>query len=217
MAKLVYEIHSLYNFLAGKNIATKQSPAVIDSVLYEVVISVFNEHYDHYVKTQKISDYLLPFKREKNTDLTNGIAPVPGDMLHLRYITKEDGTQIDIIEDKFWAKRVKRMVGPVSEDRPIARIEDTGETTPTKVIEVLPHTLTTCKFYYFKKPTKPVYAYTVTGSRYVYNDAGSTDVDFDIGLLPQLTLKLLSRFGINLREQQVIMYAEQMKQLESTK
>lgn len=217
MAKLIKDIHDLYNFLAGKNIATKQDPARLDAVLYEVVISIFNEHYDHYVKTQKISDYLMPFKRQKNITVSNGIATLPPDYLHARFVTTSGGIAVDIVEDKFWANRFNRKVGPVSADRPICRIEDSGEETPTKVINVYPGNLTPVKFYYFKLPTRPVYAYTVTGSRYVYNDVGSTDVDFSPALLPQLVLKMLSRFGINLREQQVIMYAEQMKLQESTK
>lgn len=216
MAKFIKDIHDLFGILAGKNIATKQPPERVDAVLYEVVISTFNDHYNHYVKTQKISDYLLPFKREKSIPISNGKGELPPDYAHARLITKQDGTKIDLVEDKFWPGRVKSKLSPPSEESPISRIENFGESALRR-IEVVPSSVTPVIMYYFKKPTKPVYAYSVSGSRYVYDDNGSTDLDFDVMLFPQVVMKVLSRFGINLREQQVIQYAETIKSQEQEK
>lgn len=217
MAKFIKEIHELFNFLAGKNIASQQPPSRIDMALNEVIMSIYNEHYDHYVKTQKISDYLMPYKRLKVGAVTGGITTLPEDYKHMRFLETSAGVKIELVEDKFWTDRRTRKVGPPSLERPIARIEDTGEVSETKVIEVLPNTITSIKIYYFRMPKTAKYAFTVSGNRYVYDDTNSVDVDFNRSLLPQLALKLLSRFGINLREQQLIVYSEQAKTQESTK
>lgn len=215
--KLIKDVYDLVFFLAGKNVATKYAPERIDTVFYEVIIAEFNEFYDHYVKTQKISDFLLPYKRLKITNLTGGIATLPEDYAFTRIVTLPDGTQIDLIEDKFWAKRIKRRVGPVSATRPICRIDDTGEVMPTKVLKVLPNDTVQVYHEYFKTPARPVYAYNVDENRYVYDDATSTDVEFGPMMLPNLQLKLLGRLGFNLRTQDIVNFSEQMRQKENTK
>lgn len=217
MAKFIQDIHDLFGLLAGKNIATQQPPERIDKVLHEVIIGIFNDHYDHYVKNQKISDFLLPFKRQKLMTLTAGKDNLPTDYGHLRSVTLENGTKVSVIEDKFWPYRATRKVSPPSATDPICRIENQEADPFTAKIEVLPANTAKVVFYYFKTPRKAVYAYTKVVNRYVYDDANSVDVEFGYLLFPQIALKVLSRFGINLREQQLINYAEQMKTQEDRK
>lgn len=219
MAKFIEDIHKLYNLLAGKNIATKQPPERIDQVLYEVTIGIFNDHYNHYVKTQKISDYMLPFKRVKTLTLTAGKATITAELnyAHSRGVKLPDGTKVDVVEDKFWAGRVKSKVDPPSASRPICRIENTEADATIKQIELVPSTITSIQLYYFKIPAKAKYAYTPSGNRYIYDENNSIDSEFSPLLFPQIAMKVLSRFGINLREQQVIQYAEAMKQQENVK
>ncbi len=219
MAKFIEDIHLLYSFLAGKNIATHQPPERIDQVLYEVTIGIFNDHYNHYVKTQKISDYMLPFKRVKTLTVTSGKAVLVADLnyAHARGVKLPDGTKVDIVEDKFWAGRVKSKLDPPTAARPICRIENQEADPTIRELELVPSTVAQVKLFYFKVPTKAKYAYTKEGNRYIYNEAGSVDSEFNQMLFPQIAMKLLSRFGINLREQQVIQYAEAMKQQENVK
>lgn len=217
MAKFIEDIHNLYNLLAGKNIATKQPPERVDQVFWEITIGIFNDHYDHYVKTQKISDYLLPFKRKAEISLTNGVAPLPPDYEHVRLVETEAGENVPVIEDKFWPGRARRKLDPPTATKPICRIENSIAETPVRQIQLVPSTVPKVFLYYFKTPAKAVYAYEKVGNRYVYNEAGSVDSEFSPLLFPQIAMKLLSRFGINLREQQLIQYAETMKAQEDRK
>ena len=216
MAKFIEDIHNLYNILAGKNVATKQPPERIDQVLYEVTIGIFNDNYKHYVKTQEISDFLLPFKRVDTLTLSSGKKDIPTDYAHHRMTTLPNGVEIPMVEDKFWSKRAYRKLSPPTTAAPICRIENTNADPSVSQIEVFP-VVPSVLFYYFKKPTKAKYAYDKEGTRYIYNDTDSVDSDFGVLLFPQIAMKVLSRFGINLREQQVIQYAEAMKAQESTK
>jgi len=122
MAKFIKDVHDLVNFLAGKSIATQQPPERIDAVLYEVVLDLFNTYYDHYVKTQKIDDYLLPFKRTAIITVIFHYGILPPDYQHARGLTTMGRRNIDIVPDKFWYGRFNSKVAPPSETNPIARI-----------------------------------------------------------------------------------------------
>lgn len=218
MAKFVQDIHDLAEFLAGKNIATKYAPEKIDLKLYEVSLDLFTSYYDHYAKTQKISRFLMPFIRKVEQDVTGGRTPVPGDFEFNRRLTlHDDKTRVELIEDHFWDKRVNRKLGGPSLTRPIARIEDIGGDEPELSFEVVPSTIDKLIIYYFKKVNKPKYAYTKSGTRYVYDDGASVDVEWSHLLFPELMTKTLNGLGINLREQQVIQYTEQMRQQQGMK
>lgn len=216
MALLIEQIHNVFSDLEGKNIATKHPPERIDRVLHLIIVDIFNKHLDHYVKTKKISDYLLPFKRQKTLTFTGGSVDVPGDFAHHRSMSAGN-KKVDLIEDKFWDGRVNSKLSPPSVTNPIARIENSEASTPARKIEIVPATITTAKLFYFKYPTAPVYAYTVVGTRYVYDEASSIDVEFPIGLYPEIVNRLLGQFGIVLREGQIIQITEQLKLQEQAK
>lgn len=226
MAKFVKDIVDLVEFLAGKNIATKYPPEKISLALYEVSLSLFVEYLDHYGKTQKINRFLMPFLKQEQLTLTSGKVDIPTDFEHVRYVDLpadqanstgdiyKTGQEVKVIEDGFWNGRVTRALnGP---DRtPIMRFEDDG--TGDINIQVLPVSIAKINLYYFKKVIRPVYAYTSSGTRYIYDDANSVDVEWSPQLFPQLRLKTLESLGINLREQQVIQYTELLKAQEGNK
>jgi len=205
MAKFIKDIHDLVDFLAGKNLANKQPPEKIDQVLYEVVIDLFNENYKVYVKTQEISDFLLAFKRIKRVTATGNVATLPGDYQHMRAIRTVAGGKVDLVEDKFWDGRKNSRVAPPSQTNPIARIEVPEADPAGRMIEMYPGQDLVLE--YFKTPVKPVYAYDIQGTRYVYNDAASVDVDFGPLLFPEIKTRVLSQLGVNLRDRDLTQYA----------
>ncbi|MGC3945360.1 MAG: hypothetical protein QM762_12740 [Chryseolinea sp.] len=209
MAKFIKDIHDLVNFLAGKNIANQQPPERIDRVLYEVSIDLFNGYYDHYVKTQKISDYLLPFKRTKTLTVTNGVGDLPADYQHARALRTEGGKQIDLVEDKFWSGRLNSKVAPPAVS-PIARIEVPESDATKRILQVVPHQAKVV-LEYFKAPAKPVYVYTKEGTRYVYDDTTSVDIEWSPLLFNDIKKRVCSGLGINLRDRDLTLYSENLK------
>ncbi|MEJ7644276.1 MAG: hypothetical protein WKF87_06755 [Chryseolinea sp.] len=215
--KFIEDIHELVNFLAGKNIATKQPPEKIDMVLYEVVIDLFNGYYDNYVKTQKISDYLLPFKRTSTLVMTAGIAELPATYQHVRALRSDLGKKIDIVEDKFWDGRVNSKVCPPSvPNNIIARIEVPESDSLKRILQVVP-VQGSVVLEFFKAPDKPKYAFTLTGTRYVYDEENSIDVEFSPLLFNDIKKRVLSGLGINLRDRDLTNYSEQAKATEQAK
>lgn len=215
MAKFIKDIHDLVNFLAGKNIATKQPPEKVDMVLYEVVVDLFNGYYDNYVKTQKISDYLLPFKRTKTIAVTANFGALPADYQHTRAIRTLTGGKVDLVEDKFWDGRKNSKVAPPSATNVIAKIEVPEADVTLRIIEVWPSQDVIME--YFKAPAKPKYAFTLSGSRYVYDDLNSVDVEFSLLLYNDIKKRVLSGMGINLRDRDLTIYSEQAKATEQMK
>lgn len=218
MAKFIQEFYTFLSFVEGNHIASQRPPEKIDSALYFTVLDTYNKWIDHYGKTKKIDSFLTPFKRQREITLTAGSGTLPGDYAHHRVLYKEDGTtKIDLVLDDKWAYRVNRKIGPVSADRPIARVEFNTAVPPVQKLEVLPLSLTKCKLLYFKMPDRPKYAYTVVGNRYVYNDAESVDIEFSPLLYPDLLHRVLSVIGVNLREGQLVQAMELFKSQEQRK
>jgi hypothetical protein len=215
MAKQIEKIHRVLADLEGKNVATKRPPEQIDRVLHMIIVDVFNKHIDHYVKTKKISNYLLPFKRQVDIPLTNGVGPLPEEYAHHRTVALPSGKEIDVVEDKFWDRRVNSKLSPIT-TTPICRIENSVEGVGQ--IQVFPTTTTgPIKFSFFKYPAQPIYAYTPNGTRYVYDEDASVDVEFPIGLFPEIVNRLMGAFGIALRDGQLIQISEQLKTQEQAK
>lgn len=217
--KFIKDIHDLVNFLAGKNIASKYAPEKIDLVIHEVSQSMFTDYHDHYAKNEKIARIMDVFKRTAEITISNGIGELPPDFAFNREMYLTSGVAIDLVEDNFWAKRVSRKLAGPSLTNPIARIEAQLDESMKVEVSVGGETLPDGKIvaHYFRYPIKPEYKYTVSGTRYVYNDGASTDVDWPVVMFPVLKAKVLSALGINLRESQLIQYSELMKSQEGTK
>lgn len=221
MGKFIKDVVDLVEFLAGKNIATKQPPEKIDLVLYEISCSLFNGYIDHYAKTQKIARELEPFLRVKDLTLIGGKVDLPEDFQLLRYYEIDGADQCDFVLDPFWSKRKRSRVRPPSLRRPIARVEEQGTEPQSFAFEVFVGTETpapaTTRIYYFKTVNKPKYGYDPVGTRYVYNESTTIDLEWGQLLFPEIKLKALNSLGINLREQEVTQYTEMMKREEGLK
>jgi hypothetical protein len=226
MAKSIQEFYSFLSFLEGKNIATKRAPEQVDSVVYFCTTELFGKYLDHYVKTKKVAKFMEEFKRSKDITLTSGKGDLPPDYAIYREIYKmtplaegesASSIKVEIVEDAFWSYRRNRTVGPASLTRPIARIEFTKDEPPVKKLEVFPASVTSVELLYFKNPVKPKYAYTTVGTKYVYDDDNSVDLEFSMLAYPDLLYRVLSGVGVNLRENQLVQFMELYKSQEQRK
>lgn len=218
MAKFIQEFYGFLSFIEGKDIASERPPEEIDQAVYLVIVDEFNKWLDHYVKTKKVSAILENFKRRKDISLTAGKGTLPPDYAIWRVLYKDDGkTRIDVVEDLYWNDRATRSLGKISETRPIARIDFSKDVAPVKQLEVLPSTLTVCELLYFKAPAHPKYAYTIEGTRYVYDDVNSVDIEFSLLNYPNLVISVSQLIGIHIRENQLFQYMQVLKSEEQRK
>jgi hypothetical protein len=212
MAKLIKEIHDLIDYVGDKGHTAPQRRREIDQAVYEASMSLFNEYLGQYELTSTIHEYLAPFEIiEDYDDPVNITAPnlykKPDDYARYTMILTKDaptitkGLKVTVINNAMWANRTQDPNEGPDFDHPIARLGST-------FIEVLPQNVLIL-LYYLKTPIKPKYLTDVQGN---YDDAGSTDVEWNATLFHRLANRACSKLGINLREQQIVQYSEVMKQ-----
>jgi len=205
--KLLYDV---IFFILGKDVASKHPPEQVDLILYDVIVSLFNKHYEDYVMGEKIDRRLDPFKKSSTETLVSGKVALNSEFALIRppmYFT--DGTKVELVPDLFWHNRKSRVIGPASLTRPICRIEVLNDVLS---LEVYPEpTDSKITVNYFKVPDKPKYAYTVSGTKYIYDDASSVDYEFPELMLPLLAAGVCRQLGFNIREEEIVQYMNQME------
>lgn len=72
---------------------------------------------------------------------------------------------------------------------------------------------------YIRKPLDPKWTYTSVGNVELYDNTISDfqDLELHSSELPNITIKMLSYLGVNIREADVVQYAETLKQKEEVK
>lgn len=166
--------------------------------------------------TQKLSDDLRKFKEAAlNQSVVDGKFLIPTNYVHCLAISYNYSRTIDgevktlsrpveILTEDQWADRMGNWIKKPTTKRPIAIIRQTH-------IYIEPSTINAVDWYYLRLPVKPVFAYTVVKDELVYDVGNSTEFEWPAVNHMDLVRLLLSYLGINLREQQLIQYAEMQK------
>ena len=71
----------------------------------------------------------------------------------------------------------------------------------SNVIEVFPESIMNIKMRYYKTPSLPEFAYTVSSGNEVYSSANSNDFDLPDHYEDQLVIEIAELIGVSLREQ----------------
>lgn len=112
--------------------------------------------------------------------------------------------EIKLLRTNEVARRVNSTISPPTNKRPVAEMRDT-------YFKIWPKTVQFIRFVYLRHPEAPVWGYTTTNNRPVYDASASTDIDAPKEAMNELVMIALSYIGINMREPELIQYAETMK------
>lgn len=163
-----------------------------------------------YEVTQKITDDMRVFKKLITLPIDKfGKSAYPVDYVHLssvRYrLIKASGdekeVEVDVIpDDKLGGRLSSDIVNP-SKKYPICTLYDT-------YMQFYPKNLAGVKFTYLRQPTVPKWAFTFVDGREIYDPDNSVDFDFPDTVHNSISIKILSYLGINLREAEIVQYAE---------
>jgi hypothetical protein len=188
-----------------------------------------------YELTQKISDDLSPFKvwmgRSGTIPLSvssNGEAIIPNNYFHVSSIrykrlqnvdcdTEEKFSEVEILTDAQFSSRLGKEITAPTYKNPVCTFYD-------GFIQFAPKNLQFVDFVYLRKPVTPYLDYyldTVTDS-YIFVDENilnlgtgvlslTTELDWAEDVHQDIINNLLSRIGINIRENQLLQYAEMLK------
>jgi len=166
--------------------------------------------------TKKLSDDLRKFKEPVlNQTVTAGKFSVPADYVHelavsYNYSRTVDGDVktlpkvVDMLTEAQWADRMGNWTKRPTTKCPIGIVRQSS-------IYIEPSTINAVDWYYLRLPADPVFAYTVVADELVYDSGNSTEFEWPKVNHMDLVRLLLSYLGINLREQQLIQYAEMQK------
>lgn len=172
-----------------------------------------------YENTQLVKDFLRIFKETKTISVdSEGKMTIPSDYEHytrIDYLYKKNNPDtksvdvkrvpVEVIDDDKFTDRINHSIKVPSKSRlVIANFHNT-------YMECYPQDLGSVEFTYLRQPLDPLWAYTVVDTVAIYDPGSSTQIELPKSLTNQLARLILSYIGINLRETQVVQYAEEIK------
>lgn len=213
-------VYTFVNFIANKNQAGGYlSPVRFNLAAVYAQQEIINEDYQKFQKSQFDSDVLSPLiKKSVLNPSSEGVLAYPSDYMHITSLrsreyyyvngkAKSREVNVDVLRDSEVAFRLSSDLVAPTEAYPIAAQYGT-------YIQFWPSTTNPVVLTYIKKPIDPEWAYTTSGGRAVYDSAGSIQFSLPDNTLNRVAYKICSYLGINIREQELYQYAEQMKQQE---
>lgn len=152
------------------------------------------------------------FKTRASISQTSGVYKIPDDC---QFYEKDaiiyGGSVVDVVEQSDFTMAQSDYLTPVSEYSPIALIIN-------QEIEIIPDdAASTIKFFYYRKPKQPKWAYKEISETYVLDSANSIDLEIPEIFLPRIATGVLSSFGIHIREPQITQIMEQQQSNDYTK
>jgi len=170
-----------------------------------------------YAVSQKIIDDLRPFIKTKSLTIdSEGKASYPSDYVHVSAVRYNFITQDECGDPKKIEKTVTEL-----EDDQVAEILSHSLRFPTKEypyytfyqnnIQFYPSDLNVVTFNYLQYPTKAVWGFNIESDIAVYDESKSTQLPWPAITHNDIARIILSYIGINLREEQLVGYAETIK------
>jgi hypothetical protein len=211
--------YTYLNFEINKVFGTYYTPPELDLIVDRAQMSLFNDYYLEFGTSQRLNDAMSPFKKTfQFTGITNpnGLIDIPDDYEYLLSL-------YTIVQNSITGLPQNRPVPILNEDEKVAR--DNSQIYPPSIVD--PYALVSTNWdiqlfpavpqagivYYLSRPPAPVFNYSVVSGRViVYNPVGSVQLAWADKDQNSILIKALSTVGINIREQDVIQYAETKSQ-----
>lgn len=178
-------------------------------------MSYYSDIKPKYATSTLVKEILSPFKRKYNfipANTISGYIVIPSNVDYLDLLdvqieyTISNRTvyaPVEMINEDERSDRLNSQIDPVTITSPI------GEMDIPRFIRLYPVAGYTGTVTFFKRPVKPVFAYTVISGRVIVWDSGnSVNLEWRDSETEMLLLKSLASIGINLSAQDVSQFAE---------
>lgn len=211
--------YDFLDFWTNKTFGTYFPPPEKDLIVDRAQMSLFNDYYDEFGTSQRLNDALAPFKRTYQfTAITSptGLIDMPEEYQHLLSL-------YTIVQNSITGLPQNRPVPILNEDEKVAR--DNSQIYPPTTfdpygmivqdwnVQLFPALAQAGIVYYLTRPPNPFYNYSVVSGRViVYNPIGSVQLAWADKDQNSILIKALSYIGINIREQDLLQYAEMKSQ-----
>lgn len=207
MAKFISDIHSFIDFLTGKGQTGYHSPEEIDDAVHVASRELFNEMRKVFEQTRIVTTDLIPFFSNPTTlslSQSGQVAYPNGFKYAASFSGGPNKRPIKEIDKAMVANKINDPLCPPHQDYGICVYQK-------DYIQFYPINITGVEVTFLKEPIKPTWAYTISNGRYVYDDASSVDIEWGEQNHNQIMMKAISHLGINLRENDLLQFAEIQK------
>ena len=162
----------------------------------------------NYQSDEKVSNnlrpFITPFVMQVNSQ---GQGVRPSDFVQtssVRYVYGQRQVEVKFVRDNNLAERLDSDLLAPSKSYPIYCIYNS-------FIQFYPKDLIRVNFTYLRLPSQPNWAYTLVNNRPVYDPTTSVDVEFPEENIGEIVSRVVSLFGIDMREKDVISFANQQQ------
>lgn len=200
MAVYIQDIVERIAFKLGKRDTGYFSPSEIIKEVNAESKNLFNHFIERFAKTRRISEHIQPFMVEAPVTITTGSGPLPADFKHANLVLSGT-TPVKILELAEWGPAIAHVNHPPSAEYPICKFDGT-------TIQVRPTTIVTVDLHYFKTPVDAVYAWSVSGNRYLYDDGSSVDLEWREQVHDLIINRSLANLGVSIKDGDIISYSE---------
>lgn len=171
-----------------------------------------------FLATNEISNYLAWFMKTATIQVPpSGEITKPADWQHTisvrRYFVRPNGKSIEVevkeSKDKSWGEiQASSLLEPTLRFPKFQNLSHD--------MRFLPRNIGTIILSYLGTPVAPNWDYTVVNSRPVYNPATSVDFTFPEAYLNVIASEYLTLVGVNMKEGELVAFAQQFKQENNT-
>lgn len=203
----INDVFTELNFYINKATGTWYTISELEDLIDLGQMALYSDLKPKYASSQLIKDALSPFRASYNfTTQVSGYVIVPAtdylDLLDIQiYFQISNRTvyyPIKLINEDERAYRLNSQIDPVTVTSPI------GEQTAPKTFRLYPVGSYNGNVTYLKRPTKPVFGYSVISGRViVYDPNTSTQLDWRDTEIPSVIIKALEIAGVNLRAEDI--------------
>lgn len=202
------EIHDRINLVLNKDRYGYRSPEEIDLALDMAQMDSFNELRDVFGRDQRITDRIYPFVKESTLNITSGSEAVPTDfekMVSLSYEASGDVSEVKMVRPDEFRKLSSSQLKTPDVNNVVGTIWNGN-------IELLPAISEEFRIVYLKTPAKPEYAYSQSGRQITFNQAGSTDLEWNDSAVNDIIQKAISILAQSIKDNRTMQYAEMKDQ-----
>ena len=212
------DVYTLINFYINKSQGGWYSPPEITLIVDRAQRTLFNNYYTKYATSQRLDDALAPFKVDftfSNATSPGGLIATPSDYLNLlsiyTVVTGSDNITrkrpVEIVNEEELVYRLNSQLVPVTVNYPLGVIKSTWD------IQLYPDQPAAGVMSYLRQPVAPYYDYSlVSGRVIVYNQSGSTQLEWADKDIEAIVLIALNGLGINLSEADILQWSEMKNQ-----
>lgn len=154
------------------------------------------------------SEKISQFTKQTTVSKVGSVYPLPSDL----YFLEENGvvTSTGKVVDKAYNSNINYLTSSLSGPSEVFPVFNRVDND----LSIYPSTIAgDITVNYIRRPLDPKWTYTVVGGAELFNPSSPSYQDFELhpSEFPNIVNEMLSYFGINLREGEVVQIAEQLK------